>query len=108
MGLTHAFDSRFGSSLWLGSRRSGTVERNKAERVLRGSADARLPPTSFRTDRRMGSSGQVVSEMQAADPWPCNNPAPAGPAHTFTTGKRSLFQYKMRSVLVVATDVVVH
>ena len=46
--------------------------------------------------------------MQSAEPWHCDNSgASLGPIRCFTTGRRSLLQREVCSVLVVVGDVLI-
>ena len=57
----------------------------------------------------MSSGGQIVAMMQSAEPWHRYNPMVAfGILLCITTGRGSLRQRKMRAVLVIITDVLVH
>ena len=59
--------------------------------------------------RSSGSSSQIITMMQAAEPWHGNYPtAFARVLFCLTTGRRSLRQREMRSIFVVVTDVLIH
>jgi len=55
------------------------------------------------------SGGQIVAMMQSAESWHRDNVAlGSGFVYGITTGRRSLSQCKMSSVVMVITDVLVH
>lgn len=69
----------------------------------------RLSPISLNIDRSAGSGDQMVTMVRTAELWHRYNPAASfGPIRNLTAGRRSLRQSKMRSILVIETDVLIH
>jgi len=80
--------------------------------VTKGRQNAALPQFFFDLEQGLCSScsgGQVVAMMQTAESWHRANVAlGSGFVYGITTGRRSLSQCKMSSVVMVITDVLVH
>ena len=55
------------------------------------------------------SGGPIIAVMQTAEPWHCYNPAADfGVACWLSTGRRSLRQREMSSIVVIIADVIIH
>ena len=68
-----------------------------------------LSSTQTKYGRRISSGGEIVAMMQAAEPWHRDDLATCTMIRfCFTSGRRSLGQRKMRSILMIVPDVLVH
>jgi hypothetical protein len=91
---------------------TGTLGGSTTARVVQGRRThlfCRLFTISPSVDRSGGLSGKVIATMQTAKFWHRYDPATnLGLARCFTTGRRSLRQRKMCSILVIIAYVLIH